>query len=308
VDAVFNPKHRDYFRVLSDARKTVESMSYRFPAWPFPYSHETVFDGLDQMEYPMMVNDNPVEDVAESIELTIHEIFHTMFPFYMGINETKYGWMDEGWATIGEWLITPMIDSSLVDTYAVEGYENAAGTEQDLPVVTLSTQQSGLAFSINSYPKPAMGYLFVKDMLGDELFHKALHHYIRTWQGKHPIPPDFFNCMNEGSGKNMNWFWKAWFLDDGVPGLAIGKVSLAGKRKKIAIEAKGKKPLPIDLTVEYTDGSSGKLHRSVEVWEKGNSSVDIFFESPKTVEKITLGSPHVPDVNKKDNVWERGKN
>ena len=33
------------------------------------------------------------------LNLTDHEIFHTMFPFYMGINETKYGWMDEGWAT-----------------------------------------------------------------------------------------------------------------------------------------------------------------------------------------------------------------
>ena len=107
VDAVFNPKHKDYFRVVEYARKTLDAMSYTFPAWPFPYPHETVFDGLDQMEYPMMVNDNPVEDRAESIELTDHEIFHTMFPFYMGINETKYAWMDEGWATIGEWIISP---------------------------------------------------------------------------------------------------------------------------------------------------------------------------------------------------------
>ncbi len=308
VDAVFNPKHKDYFRVVGDARKTVEYMSYQFPKWPFPYNHETVFDGLDQMEYPMMVNDNPVGDVAESIELTDHEIFHTMFPFYMGINETKYGWMDEGWATIGEWLISPMIDSSLVDTYGVGGYESAAGTEVDLPAATLTTQISGMASFINSYPKPAMGYLFVKDMLGDRVFHKALHHYIRTWQGKHPLPPDFFNCMNEGAGKNMNWFWKAWFFDDGVPDLAIGKVSLAGKRKKITIEAKGKKPVPIDLTVNYSDGSSESFHRSVAIWENGDTSIDISFISSKTVEHINLGSPHVPDVNKEDNMWERSKN
>jgi len=82
--------------VVNDARKTIEVMSNVFPAWPYPYSHETVVDGLSQMEYPMMVNDNPLEDVAESIELTDHEIFHTMFPFYMGINETQRAWMDEG--------------------------------------------------------------------------------------------------------------------------------------------------------------------------------------------------------------------
>ncbi|MDR3694651.1 MAG: peptidase, partial [Mucilaginibacter sp.] len=59
VDAVFNQHHEDYFEVINYARKTVEAMSYQFPKWPYPYPHETVFDGLDQMEYPMMVNDNP---------------------------------------------------------------------------------------------------------------------------------------------------------------------------------------------------------------------------------------------------------
>ncbi len=64
------------------------------------------------MEYPMMVNDNPEENRTACITLTSHEIFHTMFPFYMGINETKYAWMDEGWASIGEWLISKIIDST----------------------------------------------------------------------------------------------------------------------------------------------------------------------------------------------------
>ncbi|HVT83766.1 MAG TPA: hypothetical protein VHD35_01120, partial [Chitinophagaceae bacterium] len=157
VDAVFNPKHKDYFRVINDARKTIEAMSYTFPAWPFPYPHETVVDGLDQMEYPMMVNDNPVKDLAESIELTDHEIFHTMFPFYMGINETKHAWMDEGWATIGEWLISPMIDSSLVDLYGVSEVSSSSGDAYDMPIVTPSTEINRSYFT-NSYPKPAMGY------------------------------------------------------------------------------------------------------------------------------------------------------
>ncbi|HEV2353961.1 MAG TPA: peptidase, partial [Puia sp.] len=76
VDAVFNPDHRDYFEVADFAHSTVRAMSYVFPAWPYPYPHETVFDGLDQMEYPMMVNDNPLQNRAEAIELTDHEIFH----------------------------------------------------------------------------------------------------------------------------------------------------------------------------------------------------------------------------------------
>ena len=304
VDAVFNPKHKDYFWVVSDARKTVEAMSYQFPKWPFPYSHETVFDGLDQMEYPMMVNDNPVENRAESIELTNHEIFHTIFPFYMGTNETKYGWMDEGWATMGEWLISPMIDSTIVDEYGVAGYENASGTEIDLPITTLTTQQYGTSMFINSYPKPAMGYMYVKDLLGDELFYKGLHNYMRNWNGRHPIPYDFFNSMNEGSGKNLNWFWKRWFFDEGVPDLAIAKLTEKGTLKQVLVESKGTKPLPVDLSVLYTDGTSEKIHRNISVWEKGNKTILVSFSSGKKIKTMKLGSTYVPDINKSDNVYK----
>lgn len=303
VDAVFNPKHKDYFEVVNDARKTVEAMSYRFPKWPFPYSHMTVFDGLDQMEYPMMANDNPVEDRAESIELTGHEIFHTMFPFYVGINETKYAWMDEGWATMGEWLITPMIDSSIVDEYGVAPYEMNAATEIDLPVTTLSTQLNSTSYFLNSYPKPAFGYLYVKDMLGDSVFTKALHYYIQQWHGKHPMPYDFFNCMNTASGKNLNWFWKRWFFDSGYPDLAIASVTGKLKSYNIVINSKGNKPVPIDLTITFADKLTTKIHRSIEVWEKGNSSVTITVPTTQKITKVELGNTYNPDTNKADNVF-----
>jgi hypothetical protein len=304
VDAVFNPKHKDYFEVINDARKTVASMSYRFPKWPFPYPHETVFDGLDQMEYPMMVNDNPVLQRDESIELTDHEIFHTMFPFYMGINETKYAWMDEGWATIGEWLISPMIDSNIVDEYGVAPYENNAATELDLPIMTLSTQLNGTPYFLNSYPKPAFGYLYVRDMLGDSLFTKALHYYIQQWHGRHPMPFDFFNCMNSGSGKNLNWFWKRWFFDTGIPDLAITSVTNKLKSYTVTITSKGSKPVPVDLTVTFADKTVSRLHRSVQAWEKGNSTVSVIIPSTRKILKIELGSTYSVDSNKADNVWK----
>lgn len=302
VDAVFNPAHKDYYEVVDFGRKTVWAMSNVFPRWPFPYPHISIFDGLDQMEYPMMVNDNPLESRAETIELVDHEVFHTMFPFYMGTNETKYGWMDEGWATIGEWIISSIIDSSLTDDYGVGGYERAAGTENDAPINTLSTQMSGTSYFVNSYPKPALGYLYVKDMLGDSLFTSALHYYIGQWQGRHPIPFDFFNCMNTGAGKNLNWFWKKWFLDAGVPDLSIKKVNKAAAGFTITIECTGHKPVPVDLTINYADGSKERVHRSIAVWEKANT-VTLTLPAKKSVKSIALGSTYVPDVNRKDNVW-----
>lgn len=304
VDAVFNPAHKDYFEVVNYARKTVETMSYQFPKWPYPYPHETVFDGLDQMEYPMMVNDNPLENTADAIELTDHEIFHTMFPFYMGTNETKYGWMDEGWATIGEWLISPVIDPSIVDPYGVAATENSAGIEQDVPVMTLTPQLIGVSKFTDSYPKPGLGYLYVKDMLGDELFTKALHYYISQWHGKHPMPYDFFNCINTGSGINLNWFWKSWFFDNGQPNLAISKVSHQQQKYSVTITSIGTKPVPINLTVYYQDGSSQLVHQSIACWAKGNKTTGVTFVATKPVKQMVLGATYDPDTDKKDNIWK----
>lgn len=304
VDAAFDPKHTDYEEVIDFARKTVQAMSYMFPAWPYPYPHETIYDGLDQMEYPMMVNDNPLEDRASSIELTDHEIFHTMFPFYMGTNETKYAWMDEGWATIGEWIISPIIDSALVDYYGMAPYDHAAGSEADIPIMIPSTNQYGESYFLNSYPKPAMGYLYVKDMLGDSLFTKGLHHYIAVWHGKHPMPLDFFTCMNAGSGKNLNWFWQKWFYDNGYPDPAIDKVSKRGKNYIVLVESKGSKPTPIDLTFTFEDGTMQKLHRSISVWEKGNKTAEITIRSDKKLKQVKLGSTYDADVNSANDVYE----
>jgi hypothetical protein len=303
VDAAFNPIHQDYFWVAGDARRTVEVMSHIFPKWPFPYPHVTVFDGLDQMEYPMMVNDNPVEDRQESIMLTDHEVFHMMFPFYVGINETKYAWMDEGWATIGEWIVSPYIDSTIVDDYGVLPTERHMGTEYDLPIITPSTE-TNFSYFTNSYPEPAMGYLFVKDMLGDSLFLKALHFYIRNWNGKHPMPLDFFNSMNTGSGKNLNWFWKRWFYDEGYADLAITSVIQKLKAYNITITLKGNKPVPVDLFITFADKTTTKVHRSIAAWEKGNKNIVISIPVNKKIQKIELGSTWVPDVNKADNVYE----
>ncbi|MDO3627848.1 M1 family metallopeptidase [Mucilaginibacter sp. BT774] len=304
VDAVFNQNHKDYFAVINYARKTVESMSYVFPKWPYPYPHETVFDGLDQMEYPMMVNDNPEEKVFDAITLTDHEIFHTMFPFYMGVNETKYGWMDEGWATIGEWVISPLIDPTIVDNFAIAPYENIAGKEGDQPIMTLTNQLGTSSFEPNSYGKPGLGYYYIRDLLGDELFTKALHHYIEQWQGKHPMPYDFFNCINTACGQNLNWFWRSWFFDRGAPDLAISKVTLQRSTYTVVITNIGGKPIPIDLTLYYGDGTTQLVHESINAWKGGNKTFTINHQSHKHINKMVLGTTYDPDINKENNGWE----
>ncbi|GLU51264.1 M1 family metallopeptidase [Dyadobacter frigoris] len=303
VDAVFNPDHKEYLPVIKYGCKTVDLISNRFPAVPFPFSHETIFDGPTEMEYPMMVVNSPLEKPQEAIELTAHEIFHSIFPFYVGINETKYSFMDEGFATLSEFLLHPLIDSTVKLNYDVTDANAVVGSEQELPIMTLTPQLAGRARYVAKNLKPALGYFYVKEMLGDALFNKAMHYYIEQWKGKHPTPHDFFNCINTGSGVNLNWFWKSWFFDKGVPDLAISKVNSTPKKHEIRISNLGNLAVPVHLTVYFKDGTQKTVDSSIVCWSKGNKTMTVSVVSTKRLEKIILGTAFDLDVQPENNIW-----
>ena len=71
---------------------------------------------------------------------------------------------------------------------------------EDLPIITPADALTGAAYGNNAYGKAALGYLALKDMLGDDLFRQALHGFMDRWHGKHPIPWDFFNTFNDVAG------------------------------------------------------------------------------------------------------------
>ena len=75
----------------------------------------------------MMANANWVKDRSYAIGLVDHEVFHTIFPFFVGTNESKYAWMDEGWAAMGEWIISSIIDSTVIDNFGIKDYEEYSG-------------------------------------------------------------------------------------------------------------------------------------------------------------------------------------
>ena len=305
VDAVFNPEHPTYVPIIGYARKTVAIISTKFPGIPYPYAHETIFDGPDEMEFPMMVDNRPFDNSPDAIELTAHEIFHTLFPFYVGTNETKYSFMDEGWATFAEFAFHPLIDPSVPENYNISDVNNSAGTEQDVPIMTLTPQLAGSARFADKDLKPALGYLYVKELLGDKVFFKALNYYISQWAGNHPTPYDFFNCMNTASGQKLDWFWNNWFFEKGIPDLAISMVEHQNQNYTITISSNGGGIVPVHLSVYYNDGSIDLFTANIAVWSKGNKTTTLNFKAAKAIQKLVLGTVYDADINNKDNIWPR---
>jgi hypothetical protein len=105
VQAAYNDTARDYRNMVEYGKHSLDWLSHNWPGIPYPYEKTTIFQGYAGMEYPMMANDETYDNPDFSRFVAEHEIAHTYMPFYMGINETRYGFMDEGWATTFELLI-----------------------------------------------------------------------------------------------------------------------------------------------------------------------------------------------------------
>lgn len=303
IDAVFNPLHTQYSAVAAYARKTVSLICNGYPGIPFPYPHMTIFEGLDAMEYPMMVNNKPFTDPKDIVEFTTHEVFHNIFPFYVGTNETRHSFMDEGWATLTEWLFHPIVDSSVPLQYDISPMNEAAGTEEDMPVITPTTQLYGKARYADKDLKPALALWHLRELLGDNKFWHATRVFINAWKGKHPTPYDFFNCFNTATGINLNWFWQNWYMEKNVPDLAISRVNYKGRHYSIDIGLKGSLYVPIHLNIIYSDGTTGCITKNIACWKTGVKTTTVTFNALKPVKEIILGDNFDADVQPADNRW-----
>lgn len=310
AQAAYNPTTgKDFVNSVKYNLNALDWFSNNWPGIPYPYVKTIAFQGFADMEYPMMVNDSQFGDPVFAQLVQDHEVAHTYFPFYMGINETRYAYMDEGWATTFEYLIGiaehgKQAADDFYKKFRVDEYINDKSTEEDQPVISMSDQVSGAGYGNNSYGKASLSYLALKDMLGDDLFKKALHTYMSNWNGKHPIPWDYFNSMNAGSGQDLNWFFQNWFFTNNYLDLAISKVTPAQGKSTVAVKNVGGFVIPFDVVVTYDDGKVNTIHQTPAVWKANQKEVNIMVNTTKKITSISLDNGIFVDATPKDNAWE----
>ena len=302
--AAYRQTSPDFVDVAYYAKESLKYFSFEMPGVIYPYPSATVFNGAGGMEFPMIVNNGREDTKAGTVGLTSHELAHTYMPFYMGTNERKYPFMDEGWAVMLPYDFQErMADGNTPRIRTVIGYESFAGNEYDLPLMIPSPTISYRSYRISAYNKPAIAYDILRKTLGDGLFLKALHAYIERWNGKHPIPTDFFFTFNEVTGQDLSWFWKPWFYNFSHPDLAISKVK--ARRNSLFVEVKnsGNLPLPVKLQVMYKDAVVKEVYKNADVWKSGKEKIEVKIEGVKNYDAVILGSELIPDVNSVDNVY-----
>jgi hypothetical protein len=307
VQAVYPVDSPDFQEVAEICKKLIAYFSYEMPGIKFPFTSFIAFNNGRSgggMEFPMMINDGSPDILEYTVSLTAHEMAHQYFPFYVGTNEKKYAFMDEGWAVMMIFKYMEKltgINSRLISN--VGNYEFLAGTEEDIPAIINSLSLTYTAYRNSAYDRPSIAYELLRDMIGDEIFLKALQEYIKRWTGKHPTPYDFYFTFNEVTEKNLNWFWNPWFFESGYPDMAIDRVVINNSEAEIRIRKVGDLPTPVRLKVIYENETSEEFYYTAGIWEDGN---DIFITKIKLsdiLKEIQLGDLIIPDSNRENNLF-----
>ncbi|MGN6539791.1 MAG: M1 family aminopeptidase, partial [Ginsengibacter sp.] len=178
-------------------------------------------------------------------------------------------------------------------------------TEEDQPIISMSTQVSGAGYGNNSYGKASLSYLALKDMLGDATFKKALDHYMDAWHGKHPIPWDYFNAMSAGAGQNLNWFFNNWFFTNSYIDLKIDTVQKQGDSYTISVKNVGGFAIPFDIKIAYADGQVASMHESPAIWQKNQKQQVFEVSAKKIIKSVELDGGIFMDYTPDDNVWKQ---
>ncbi|PIQ08049.1 MAG: hypothetical protein COW71_13975 [Ignavibacteriales bacterium CG18_big_fil_WC_8_21_14_2_50_31_20] len=310
--AIYPDSIKQYRNSAKYANETIKYMSEVSPGIPYPWSHTTAFTNKAKnggMEFPMMQNNGAPKTESGNAGLVFHEISHSYLPFYMGTDERRAAWMDEGWASLLSQNIVDKYDTSSGPKYyerRVSDYVRIAGTLKDMPMILPSYMMTHGESRNNFYNRPNVAYEELRQLLGDELFHKALREYMNRWHEKHPIAYDFFFTFNEVVGEDLSWFWKPWFFELGYPDLAIDDIKVDGENIAISLSKVGNIPTQIELTILYEDGSSKVINESASVW-KDKTKIEIKQKSDKKIKSIKLGSASIPDVNRENDVFVLNK-
>jgi aminopeptidase N len=262
------------------------------------------------MEYPMFVMVAYGNRDPASIFSTIdHEQGHEWFPMVVGSNERRYAWMDEGINTYQNAFSnerrTP--GTNAYPEYVANWRQSVEEGTQS-PLMTPPDRIDPAALGAVGYRKPGAVLLALRDnVIGRETMDRAMREYVRRWSFKHPTPADFFRTVENVSGRDLSWFWTAFFYGTDVLDIAVDGLSMRQSGGQTFADVHLRRvtsvPFPVTMRLALNDGTTRDVRLPVEIWAHGDR-----YTATITVERPVLGvrlwpDRAVPDWNASNDVW-----
>lgn len=284
LHVLYNYKENDgkndtaWSTVLTAAEKVLPFMESSFGKYPYP-QYSFIQGGDGGMEYPMATL-----LIGPGLGTVFHEWMHSWYQMMLGTNESLYAWMDEGFTSYAEDLISKFYNNKsslqglrdalqrnpnnknlkeMVEmvpedhSSAYAGYYALAKSEFEEPMTTHSDHyNSNYGYSVAAYSK---GEVFLEQLgyiVGAEVRDKILLEYYKQWKFKHPNATDFIRVAEQVSGIQLDWYKEYWVNTTKTIDYKIDSLWEENGVSKIRIRRTGQMPMPVDLQLTFKDGSN----------------------------------------------------
>lgn len=324
-----NPKTAENWKKLEPMMVNVMDF-YNKNIGNYPYKQYSFIQGGDGgMEYAMctlILGNGTLEGIYGT---AAHELAHSWFQHILASNESKHPWMDEGFTTYVENLATNELFGNKVENpfkgnYAAYYKLVESGKEQ--PQTTHGDRyDENRPYSISSYVKGSIFLSQLGYVIGQDNLAKTIKRYYHDFKFKHPTPNDIKRSAERVSGANLDWYLVDWTETTNTIDYGIKDVKENGGSTSISLERIGRMPMPIDLTVEYTDGTTESFYIPLRMmsFEKENPNPSVkrtvlndwawaasnyeftIAKEKNSIKKITIDpSGLMADVKQANNVYE----
>ena len=296
----------------------------------YPYKQYSIIQGGDGgMEYAMCTLILGQGALDGLVGLIAHEMGHSWFQHILASNESKHGWMDEGFTSYLEDFATNEIAENKVEnpfTGAYKGYFSMVNSGKELPQGTHADRfDENRVYSITSYSKGEIFLTQLSYLIGKENLDKTLRRYYQEFKFKHPTPNDIKRTAERVSGAELDWYLTDWTKTTNTIDYGIKEVKENAGQTTVVLERIGRMPMPIDVLVEYTDGTKESFYIPLRMmsfekenpnpavkrtvlndWAWAYPSFEFAVSKPKTsIKKITIDpSGLMADVKPENNSFE----
>jgi hypothetical protein len=317
INILYLPEHNRYKQTGAYARHALE---YYSRLWmPYAWPVFTQVDGPEGgMEYPSLTFSGP------GFGVTDHEIGHQWWPMMVGVNETWYGWMDEGFNQYMNNLsgaafrdTTPRLNGT------GRSYGRIAGLEAEPPMMW-DANYDGPMYSFVTYGKAPLMLSMLGAVVGDSAVQRAMSGYAKAWRFKHPSPWDYMFYMDNALHQDLGWFWYYWLFSTATVDNSITGVKTSGAQVTVSVRQDGDMPSPVVLDVTFAgkppsvaglknatvSGNTVRVTYPVDVWFDGRRTFDAVmrFSGQKITTVVVDPDQRFPDSNEADNTWPRQAN
>ncbi|REJ96516.1 MAG: hypothetical protein DWQ35_04005 [Planctomycetota bacterium] len=203
-----------------------ERLDYRYP-WA-KYAQISVedfmFSGMENTSATTInlsfLHDERAYLDRNSEGLVAHEVAHQWFGNLLTCKDWGELWLNEGFAVYFTQLWVEHEkgwDESAWQIYNDElGYQ---GLDRRIrrPIVTYRYEKPFDMFDGHSYAKAGRVLHMLRHVLGDELFWKAMRHYVRKHANSSVETADLRIAIEESTGRSLNWFFDQWLHHAGYP-------------------------------------------------------------------------------------------